>query len=229
MSKLDFAKRNEEMVRLFKEGYTQPALGKRYGITRERVRQIVSPEGQLDGRKIRRDRAQQYIRAIVSSPREKIGELARKFRFSPSAADEIRSHNHCAVKKSHAPVYLGHKTEEHISNLLSENGIQHKLMPNGCPHDIETGNGLRIDVKGCYARKTVSKRQKSPLYSFCVRKDEKGDYCDFFILFVKETGDVFVVPNDEVGYVSRVYVGYPDKRQESWIHAYKDRYDLLGA
>lgn len=208
--------RNKEMMRLrLEKGKSLQEIADIYGITRERVRQIVPDTGKNFITKWTEHKIDEYDLSACKD----INEL-------PGAITVWRKlwgkHRHAAKSGS---VKIGQEYEQKASDILSSMGLSNKLMPNRHPFDILLDNGLRVDVKhsDCDVSDFPTQNCASPTYSIANMK--YGEDCDFFIVFVSDA--VFVIPASEVK-VDRIRIPYPQtgRKPSKWTQ-YKDRYDLL--
>lgn len=212
-----------ELIRLrFENGLTLQEIGDKFKVSRERVRQVIGNTG----RHFRSEWTFRHRNILVNENTTKQG--IKNIKGVKSVLyKKLRSIHHRVDGDNTSR--LGNETESLVHDRLVEMGIDNTLMPLRHPFDmIITKSGKTVDVKGSYSRRYTSPRQKSPMYSFHVRKDKKGDYCDFFIFYIEETDSILVIPNNEIGYVQNVYVTWPpSKRGWSKWKNFHNRFDLL--
>jgi hypothetical protein len=115
-----------------------------------------------------------------------------------------------------------------VSEKLKQLGIENELMPHGHVFDIRLCNGKTVDVKSRITKSLPpSLRGRTAAYwTFDCRKGKKGSYADFFILYIWETGDIFVVPDHEMG-ISQIRFCWPPAFKASKWHQYHNDFDLL--
>lgn len=179
--------RNREIQRLrIEEFWTLKMLSDKFGISRERARVISKVTGRDFVKKL-------HTRILESNHELTNSEMAEKFGVSESTVMKYRKKRHaiedCEAKK-------GSEIEEFVSQQLTKMGIKNELMPNHHPFDILLENGFRIDVKSTYvtaAHSVISKSRR-----FFLHIEKRGHYADFFILVLRDTKEMFVVPFDEV-------------------------------
>jgi hypothetical protein len=123
---------------------------------------------------------------------------------------------------------IGTTAELMVSNKLKKHGIKHTLTPAHTSYDILLENGIKLEVKSAYRNVTPNNSARSHTYKFLVKKNQKGDYCDFFVFYIYKTNSFFVVPNSEIRTISAIYITDPcPKRYKPKWHDFKDRFDLL--
>jgi len=206
--------RSMEMRRLHvEEGKTLQEVGDMYGITRERVRQLVGTLGH--------GLPAAYKKSIIDAhPELTNNELSAIVGISVSRGDQHHAIAGGALKR-------GVEIEDVVSRKLTELGIAHEMMPVRNAFDILLSNGRRIDVKASF-RKMSPPSQFGSYYSFATRKAKRGDYCDFFILVIVPTMDMFVVPNEAVkSKCEQIHMDWPAHARSSKFHKYLNRFDLL--
>jgi hypothetical protein len=177
--------RVEEMERLRQKGWSLREIGQKYGISRERVRQLLNPTPKVAQR------------------------LSAEYKLQR----QIEIHN--------SSFGIGDKAEHITSRKLWELGIPNTEMLSNDPFDILVQGEIKIDVK------SRMHRELDRSWSFGTGKKRKGDYADFFILYIWETSDYFVIPS-EVAINTITFTWAPIKRESRW-HQYHNRFDLLEA
>ena len=198
-------------------GKTLAEVAREFGITKERVRQLLKSYGLKTAGCV-----SGYRRAtILSSPKETNNELSKKVGLSASAVCHYRRGIRYETNRAGADV------ENYISDVLTKNKIPNKQMTHNFEYDILLADGTRIDVKSTSVSSKVSRFMKNPLFRFAVRKNVKPNSCDFFIC-VLPSMEFFVIPNSEIANVESVYISWP-KPKRSWAkwHEYYNRLDLL--
>jgi len=213
--------RKEEMLSMRNSGMTLNEIAGKYGISRERVRQIIGNTGS------------DFMKKFTESALEKVdlsqrvtNDISDLIGIKKIWLDKMRSLHH---KIAGGAAKQGEEVEELVSKKLTSLGIKNKLMPYGNQFDIITDDGIMIDVKSTSVKTFTSNKQKSDLYYFKTKKDKRGDYCDYFIFYIILTNDFFVIPNFEVPYSNGVYITWPclHKKQTSKWPKYHNRFDLL--
>lgn len=192
-----------------------------YGVSRERVRQKIGNTG--------KDFLYKNIK-LPNNPeemtRQSVLETLENGRGKKNIIQLLSKIHHKINHGSSAG--SGNEAEFIISKMLNSDGILNSCMPLNNPFDILLDNGLRVDVKSTKIKWSADPKRKTPMYKFGVKKDTRGDYCDFFICYIFETQDFFVIPNQAIGMVESLYIGWP-KSDRSWStwHQYHNRLDLL--
>jgi transcriptional regulator with XRE-family HTH domain len=216
------AVRVEEMYRLrYISKWTLQEIADKYNISRERVRQLIGNSGA--GYKPERIKSE-----VQSHPELTNEELAARTGYSESTIGTLRNGERHAIKEN-TLMGLGTKAEETVSTKLAREGIGNKLMPHHHSFDILLSNGKRVDVKSRINKSippSAKHRQITAQWKFDCRKSKKGDYADFFILYLWETGDFFIVPNEAVG-TCLIAFAWPATHRASKWHQYHNRFDLL--
>lgn len=210
-------KRTTEMKLLRKQGKSLKEIGDIYGVTRERVRQIIGNTGA-----VMREIFESTYKANEDKTRHEAVLGIKRYKGSM-----LKAMGQVWHPASGGVLKLGLDAEKRVSEKLTSLGIRHSLTPTRCSYDISIGD-KKIEVKACFKSGFTSKKQKRPSYRFHVRKGIKGDYCDYFIFYIEDTGNFFVVPNSEVNNVETVYISDPpSERAWSKWHDFKNRFDLL--
>jgi hypothetical protein len=217
-------RRNLEMKRLyFEELWTSNQIAEKYSVSVTRVRQIVGPNRGMGGTAARRN-------SIISIARKAIDktstELAKSFGLSRETISAYRKGLRVVIKGGSAGT--GYSFESAVSKKLNEWGIEHSLMPNNHPFDIQTKDGGRLDVKA----RTVSENssRETPMYNFNLNQKKRGRYADFFILVISNgKNDFFVIPASETKLNTPIRFCWPpaNKGAESKWLQYHNRFDLL--
>jgi hypothetical protein len=207
----------------FGEGKTLQEIANFYGVSRERVRQIIGNTGKDFTRKF----VTEWVTPNENNTRESVLSL---FPRGKGVLVEKLTKIHHKIGGASSGLKNGNTSEKLTSNKLTELGIKNKLMPLRHPFDILLYNKKTIDVKSAYTPCITSKKQTSTMYKFTVKKNKKGDYCDFFIFHIAPTNDYFVIPNEIIGYVQYVYMTWPESGRgwnKQHLQQYKNRFDLL--
>ena len=209
---------NEMLTLRFTERWTLQNIAEKFGISRERVRQIIGNTGA----------------GFVTQKRKEIFEsnkklsnlkLSKLMGISPSAVTGgYRDGERHEIEGG--ALQIGTEMEEYVSRLLTQKGIAHKLMPHHHTFDILIGKNIRVDVKSA---RPLSRAQ-APTYSFNTSQDQRGKYADFFICITSDTKEVFVIPANETrGNATPIRFAFPEAdygRKSKWLK-YHNRFDLL--
>lgn len=215
--------RDIEMVRLRNEEMmTLQEIGNIYGVSRERVRQIVGNSGYVNMASVRR-------RSIIRSSLNKTNSnLAEELGVCVSNVAKHRSDLRHAVEPGNHALAHGSRCEDYIADLLREKGYYVEQMPLSHHFDMLV-NGHRVDVKYCRTpKRSPSMRTTSPTQRFGVKGD-RGN-CDFYVLVTNKL-EVFVVPSSKIpDTMDQILFCWPTKRPEiGKYQKYFNRFDLLVA
>ena len=215
--------RNDEIRRLrYKEGMTPIEIAERFGVSRERVRQIVGNSGRL------RHLVLKDNEWMIANLHKTNREIADELGICKQNLSKYRGKYRHAVK-SDSCVGTGIKWEEKISVRLSDMGIENELMPYRHPFDILAHGKVRIDVKASHGLKTpTNKGIRSPQYFFNIRKVEAAD---IFVFVMIPIGEVFVVPANYLhGRCISVAICWPSKHLKgSKFARFHEAWDLIEA
>jgi len=197
----------------FEQGKTNVEIGKFFGVSGERVRQIIGNTGLT----FRSRWTEKLARAskLPKSTDEFVGVKSvwhRVFNWTKIHHDV----------RGRAAKYQ--RWERMASALLNKHGFKNRLMAYGHPFDIELENGIRIDVKSTRLWKPPS--HKGP-HSYLAGHAKGGRDCDFFFIFIDEE-TYFIVPS--VGAPKHaIVIPWPPSRKPSKYQQYYKRFDLLKA
>lgn len=216
--------RASEMKRLrFEQKWSLQTIADKYGLTRERVRQIVGNSGE------------RFVNApekqiILENPDMTTEELSSIVDLSPETVRRYRQGTRYKID-GNSNVAVGTAWEEWAGRQLEQMGHCVKLMPYGSPFDILVNDKCRIDVKVCLApREFASLRGMiNPSWSFSTKKN--GNDLDFYMLVIAPAKDVFIVPAGVVpsgGYKRGIRFAWPTERPEiGKYQQFHNRYDLI--
>jgi predicted DNA-binding protein YlxM (UPF0122 family) len=219
--------RKQDMINMRDSAMTLQEIADKYGISRERVRQIIGNTGH----DAMQERVKQKISTVQSNPQmtnSEIKELLNKKYGAGLGYKLSAAWNGMRHAISGGELKKGTKIEALVSEHLQSIGIGNKLMPHMHSFDMLLDDGKKIDVKACFSSRKTNEKQKCDMYQFGVGKNRRGNYCDFFICYIVPTGDYFIIPNEEVSMVDSVYISWPTPKR-SWTkwHSYHNRFDLL--
>lgn len=217
--------RLKEMVDLRKNGYTLQKIGDKFGISRERVRQLIGNSGYMafDLMHEERDRIVEESKDLTTP------ELRKKL----GIYNIPKRNYHHPVENGDSGTYRGNVSEVRAAEIIRQHGFIAELMPLGHPFDILVNDSIRVDVKSAYHSLTspsILRRSASPMWKFKVGKNRR-DLCDFYFCIITETEDVFIIPSKDVpANMQFLAFCYPTERPEiaKWQN-YHDAYDLLEA
>ena len=216
--------RNLDMIDLrFKKFWTLQKIGDKYGISRQRVAQILGNTG--------RGYASAQKELLVSGKEELTNnQVAKETGLHPRTIQYYRKNKRYKIDGDEkTPVVVGRKAEDWAIQLLKSKGFEVEGMPHRHPYDLEV-NGWRVDVK--YAGRlspppSLVGRIVSQHWTFHVGKTY-DDKCDFYFLITEEE-DIFIVPAKAIKTgTESIRFCYPSKRPSlGKYQKYLNRYDLL--
>lgn len=237
MLTFDYDRANEMLELRYGKKWTLDKIGIKYGVSRERVRQIIGNSGHMAESGVNPERAR--ITQDESETREYAGahpemdnnQVVEKLGIPYRIVTKVRAGTRHAISGGRGKD--GAEVEQMVSDLLCENGVPNKLMPNHDMHDIELMDGRRVEVK---ARLHTTQRTKTGKahYHFTLIKPCHGtaqQRAEFYVL-VLPNHDVFVIPSSEIP-DGRVAIDFcvPEakngKGRKNPYWQYKNRFDLL--
>jgi hypothetical protein len=207
--------RVQEMKRLrFVEMWSLERIAIEYGISRERVRQIIGNSGHL---------AQNRQHKVYSDNKHlSNSKLSEMMGIAIPTLYHYRNGERHEIAGGWKKV--GADIEQVVFEKLLSLGFENTLMPHNHIFDILLDNGKSIDVKSADPG-TISKT--SPVYSFSTGVYRKGNYCDFLILVLRDVNEYFVVPTEEAEGIIRFCWPKPSRgRKSKWLQ-YHNSFDLL--
>jgi hypothetical protein len=226
------AERAAEMLELrYGQKWTLDKIGIKFGISRERVRQILGNTGymgesRVDPRKARRSVQIEEIKASMS-PDKTNQEVIDETGLPESLISSLRAGTRHAIKDGKASD--GMQVENKVSATLTDNGIKNKLMPNKHHHDIELPDGRRVEVKARLATIQRTPEGKEKYHFTLVKNGAARERAEFFVLV--SPYDTFVVPSCEIpDKTVAIDFCYPETdsgRRKSKYWQYRNRFDLL--
>ena len=212
----DKKSRNDEMKKLrFEEGWTFKELAKKYGITRQRVHQIVGGTGH-EKSKLRKRKILQ-MKSLTNKEISKMTGLGYEY------ISKIRA-NQRHAQAGHS-LKLSQVNEEFVARKLSSLGIKNTFGSRTDPFDILTESNVRISVIS-RNRSSYSTQATAP-YRFRIRKNTRKS--DFLVLVVNETKDMFIVPRKHIPKYDIITFCWPARKFGSvsqWLN-FHGRFDLL--
>lgn len=209
----------------FDFGWTLQEIGDKFGISRERVRQILGNTGSIV--------KQHRIDTALSSPHKTNGELADEIGISTERIASYRAGTHYKMENEQSGARVGQVAEELVAAKLESRGLSSKLMPLGHSFDILVENRLKIDVKCAHSGRippSLRGKAKNPRYHFRIRKHPDRAAIDFYILVIHDERDnMFVVPFDAFPMPkSDLTMSWPTARPTlGKYQKYHNRFDLL--
>lgn len=228
--------RISELKRMkFDQGLSNAEIGRRMGISRERVRQLIGNTGKTFRRNWTRNKINSGEIDLSKFTRDEVENLNL-----PGLQREwlkVFAKKRHKVERGNAWIVRGHQFEELAHNMLSDYGIPNKLMGFSSPYDILVGSSVRIDVKSCFVSASKYPSQigmRSP--SYAIANIKCGEDCDFFFIFVPDASEptgytYFVIPSYEMyglSYSSKIKIVWPQlgKKASKWAKYHK-KMDLI--
>lgn len=220
----------------FKQKWTLNKIAIFFGVSRERIRQIVGNSGNIGRNKVlpkvaRRIMADKELQDKISLE-DTNKEVIEKLGISNGVIFRLRRgtrHAHASEQTAY-----GMSIEEEVSRILISHGIENKLMPTNHPYNIELADGRRVEVK---SRKSTIMRTESGKQNFYFslfhdskRNNKASDRAEFFILVLPNDYGLFVVPSCKIPERTKgISFCYPEGEgtRKSKFWQYRDRFDLL--
>ena len=155
------------------------AVGVKYGLTRERVRQIFKKiynesYGKYETKKAK-ERKESEATVCVNDPRRKVADY-----------------------KKDSDVYKGALAEKLFMEQCESLGFNVEI-PCGKSFDIII-NGFIVDVKSCTSARKMSDKNTGEYYNFSARSHQRTK-CDFFACYIVERDVFYIIPNPDKGVV----------------------------
>lgn len=210
----------EEMLELRHEYlWTLEEIGNEFGVTRERVRQIIGNTG--EGFKSRR--IKEEINRYPNKSNKEIADLLGIAGSTVSRYRETRS-----PIRGNSNRARGWKWRLWAERKLSKLGFDAELVPRGQGYDILVNGSIRVTVRFCGSQwDPPSHFGTNPYWTFR-NIDAKRATTDFFMLVTKNE-DVFIVAKNSIPRnQEEIIFAYPTDRPEiGKYQQYHERYDLL--
>lgn len=214
--------REEEMIMMrFEKRMTLQEIGDTFGISRERVRQIV---GNSDRRHLAAERIRDEVKSV---PELTNSEISSVLGISTATVSKLRHGQRYAIDNDDCSLAIGVQKENEYAKKLSEMGMEVELMPYGEKFDAIV-NGHRVDFKFC-ATPNVPAGSVNPSWRFNTKNNSRKN-CDFYFC-ITANDDVFIIPSDKIPQkMNQLVFSYPAKHQSTgkW-QKFLNRYDLLEA
>jgi len=199
--------RRQDMVNLrYVLGWTLQKIADRYGISRERVRQIIGNSGHIAIKTTDRLKDEEFLQQTANLTNE---ELADMLGVSQQTVAKHRGDMRHAIKNGNSAAYRGAMIEDKVSEILKEKGISNELMPFKNGFDILALDTVRIDVKSAYKNwNPPSSNFVSPLWRFKIQSGViKRKGTDFYACYIVPTEELFVIPSNVIP-ETREYIAF---------------------
>jgi transcriptional regulator with XRE-family HTH domain len=198
----------------FNQGWTLRKIGEKFGVSRERVRQLLGNTG-FYSHNLRKE-------FVLSNPQMTNSELREILNVSDSSLSLIRGRQH------HATNTKGVLCEDWTSETLVSLGYVSEPQSARAPFDILVNHIARIDVKSSL-HKFFPHGVKNPVRKFNVGVGNKRSDCDFYFCVMSDTLDYFIIPSASVPDTRQfISFAWPDFycAKSNW-RLYYQRWDLL--
>lgn len=188
-----YEKRKQDMLRLRdEEMWSLQMIADKYNISRARVGQILGTKNNKHNSKITRKLKEHGIDITLTNK-----QMAELFDCSIATVTNLRRGMRHASEKG--AVHNGMIWEEWASRKLFQHGIRNSLTPFRTPYDILTSDNVRVEVLVAITEgHSPSLKNISPVWKFGIRKRKMPNRCDFYMLIVGKTEDVYIIPYDKV-------------------------------
>jgi hypothetical protein len=216
----ELTERNEEIKRLrFEEGKTLQEISELFGVSRERIRQIVPDTGSDFISKWTETKVSEFDLSKINNIHDLPGSVTVWRKLWGKYRHDAKS----------GTVKEGQHFEEVASSILYEMGFENTLMPNAHPFDILLKSGKKIDVKHSDYDVSCLESQGCVSPTYRISNMKYGKDCDFFFIFIpyKDQYVHFIVPSSEIT-TSDVRIIFPSmgRKPSKWT-TYLYRFDLL--
>lgn len=212
----------KEILSMLDLGFTLEQVGCKFGVSRQRISQLVGKIESLRKRKI--NMLSLYDTANMTNS-ELSALIGGK---SSSIVSSYRNGERHAVKQN-CTVFTGHYWEEKVIKKIMDIGLCAAGQEYKSPFDILVNNKIKIDVKAaCVRYNPPTTSCTSPAYRFRLR-DKIKDQIDFYVFAIAESEDYFIVPSTIIpaNQTDIIFV-WPSKRPEiGRYQKYHDRWDLI--
>ena len=220
LSKIEIAERKAEMSRLrFDDGWTIEAIGEKFGVTRERVRQILGNSGHLSP-KFRTKQIQSFDNLRLTNT-----ELSEKYGISVERIKYLRRGLLYALGPGEGVAWK--KSRDWLSALLTEWDVKYTILSDFRFKLVGSGQIL-WPVVGQLRKHPSS---KSPHPRMLVRSIDRLRNSDFLLAMIEDTGTVYIIPTWEVRSticLQEQYGGFSERGRKGSKHEkYREAWYLL--
>lgn len=222
--------RNQEMWRLRHiDGWSNTKIGNKFGVSRERVRQIIGNTGK-DFRKKWTEKLEQSGKYALELYRhDQIPQLPGIQKVWKNVWGKYRHDAKGGL------IRKGQEFEELAYSILREHGIYGTLMPNREEYSILTENGAKIDVHSGSTNTSLFKSQKNSTPTWRVPNIHPENNFDFLMAFVPDGVGYtyFVIPRSALQGIKGTHairIPFPKQSADHYTskwHQYHKRLDLI--
>lgn len=216
--------RIDDMLAMRYKGMTLQVIGAAYGISRQRVRQLIGNTGRTFRSEVLISRVEEDPSA---NPEDICDEMGMDRRSLYRLGIPIPRH-----EAAGGMLRKGQLGELIVSGKLSYMGIENELMPNRNPYSILTASGIRVDVRTAYhyvKAPSIVGKSNTHMYKFRVwRKGREHDFADFIVCYIYPLHKSYVIPVSYVHGSENIAISYPILRNEvsKWAR-WEENFDLL--
>jgi hypothetical protein len=219
--------RKKEMEGLRNKDWTLDKIGVFFGMSRERVRQIIGNTGiKLNKKRMASSKGEQYIFAkemISENLWMTTSELHKLPLGNKSLVTKLWGKTRHAIKDGNQK--RGFEIEDFVSKKLDSLGIKHK-QTNSRPFDIVLENGKNVEIRSRY--KPEKLKTKNFYFFPLFEKLQRKNPADIFILVIVKgkDKDCFVIPLSEIPPGGAIGFTWPFVGYSVWPN-FHNRFDLL--
>lgn len=194
-----------------------------FGLTRQRIYQITGASdvhAQVERAKKRREE-------VLSQPDKTNEQLAKELGVCEGTVLHVRSGTRYAAKRG-CGVAKRQYADNKIAELLEQKGHTVELMPHRGEYNLCVDSKVRVSVRSAVPLNVKTNPNTiSPQYKF--RVDRWRRECDFFVLYMRDRDEFFVLPVDKIADYMELYVFcWPTLRPEiSKVAKYLGALDLI--
>lgn len=217
---MDYKKRKEEMIRLRKENYTLQQIGDEFGVSRERVRQIVGNTARRTETPL--ERVINIIEDPMLSDRDIAEIVGSGYQYVAKLRGDKWRVAHKGLWRKHSLSVL------RVKKYLESRGFEVEQLKNtprrfGFDFVVNRKRVICRTIRSEYSPPSKPESIQKPLRKFHVPKN--GD-ADIVAVHVKDddVDDIFLIPTEDLGGKYRIFA-WP--KQNSKYAKYRENTDYL--